>query len=184
MKRSKATINIAIARWLIPSLKLSNPQLHPYTRTLVDHRGPDSADTVEVTLDDAHLLFHGAVLWHQGTQLAQQPLVHNENVLLWNGDLYDDQDFGALSDSDCVMRALDACSTEADVFQAFTNMTGPYSVIYLNKSARKLYFGRDVLGRHSLLLAVCENGDLVIGSVLGRQKFYLDKCLTHRGSRI
>lgn len=159
--------------YLIFSLEFSKLQVHPYTRTLIDHRGPDSTNNLEVTLEDTRLLFHGSVLWHQGAELLKQPHVHKQHVLLWNGDLYEDLDLEsrALSDTDCVVRRLDACSTEADVFQMFTSLTGPYSVIYLNENTQKLYFGRDVLGRHSLLLAVCENGDFVIGSVLGEVIF-------------
>ncbi|XP_071439642.1 asparagine synthetase domain-containing protein 1 isoform X2 [Hetaerina americana] len=99
----------------------------------------------------------------QGKKLVVQPSVDDfGNILLWNGDIFSgiykkaSEDVG---DTAALLRAL-AESTPAGICSIFSQVTGPWSVIYWSQSKKTLWFGRDPLGRHSLLW--CKNDSSII----------------------
>lgn len=49
---------------------------------------------------------------------------------------------------------LDELQSTTDIMSVLWKIEGPYSLIYYQKSSDTLYFGRDVIGRHSLLLKI------------------------------
>lgn len=108
------------------------------------------------------------MLWHQGDSISEQPAILGDHVLLWNGDIFSDDIDSHCSDTEYLLTKLSKCETDDDIFEIFRCIKGPYSFIYFNMATKKLYFGRDIYGRHTLLLGKCDNGDVVISSVLGK----------------
>lgn len=124
----------------------------------------------------SQLLVVGHVLWQQGDGPTIQPINDQDHMLLWNGDVYDDRENMSESDTEYMLNRIKACETEDDLFQLLETVNGPYSIIYFDAKSQRLYFGRDMFGRHSLLLGKCEpderrqsnSDDIVISSVLGK----------------
>ncbi|KAF9379308.1 hypothetical protein CPB97_009039 [Podila verticillata] len=138
-----------------------------YTRTwatlqeLNSRRGPSAQDThTKVTQElPATLTFYGAVLHLRGDTVCHQPHVaQSGNVLLWNGEIFDgiavDQHE---NDGEVLMAKLESISEEpsSDYPRAFLNIMakieGPYAFLYFHASTKQIFFGRDCLGRRSLL---------------------------------
>ncbi|XP_046387904.1 asparagine synthetase domain-containing protein 1 isoform X2 [Ischnura elegans] len=98
--------------------------------------------------------FEGHVLWMQGCKVVAQPAADEfGNILLWNGDIFGGKYKKAsddVGDTAALLRAL-AENTPAGICGTFSEVIGPWSVIYWNESRKTLWFGRDPLGRHSLL---------------------------------
>ncbi|XP_019883594.1 asparagine synthetase domain-containing protein 1 isoform X3 [Camponotus floridanus] len=89
----------------------------------------------------------------QGSEIITQPsLDDNNNLLLWNGDIFS----GCLAKDDvCDTNViLDELQSTTDIMSVLWKIEGPYSLIYYQKSTDTLYFGRDIIGRHSLLLKI------------------------------
>jgi len=53
--------------------------------------------------------------------------------------------------------------------KALAEISGPYAFVYHDASNGILFFGRDFLGRRSLLTLTTADGDLLISSVAGEQ---------------
>ena len=98
------------------------------------------------------------------------------SVLCWNGEAwgYADQPVTG-SDSQLVFQALlAACkadtkqerqSYQAKVVKVLFTITGPYAFVFYDAHNHFLYYGRDCLGRRSLLRRKSANGDLILSSV-------------------
>ncbi|KAG0198334.1 Asparagine synthetase domain-containing protein 1 [Mortierella sp. GBA30] len=126
-------------------------------------RGPSAQDTHNIVIKQQHestthqLTFYGAVLHLRGDVVTHQPhLSKSGNVLLWNGEIFD----GIFvdhhqNDGRVLMEQLESISDLKDHWEAFLNtmakIEGPYAFVYFHASSQKLYFGRDCLGRRSLL---------------------------------
>ncbi|KAI8596454.1 asparagine synthase-domain-containing protein [Dissophora ornata] len=150
----------------------------PYQRTwsalqeLNARRGPSAQDTYNVSTaqcganvangqNSADLTFYGAVLHLRGDIVTRQPHVspQTENVLIWNGEIFD----GIFidhhqNDGQVLMGQLEGISTEhgSDKHSALflgimAKIEGPYAFVYYHSTSRTVYFGRDCLGRRSLL---------------------------------
>lgn len=59
-------------------------------KDLIAARGPDYLAEKHILLNhDWHGYFASSVLWMQGSEMKTQPsLDHDDNLLLWNGDLF------------------------------------------------------------------------------------------------
>lgn len=131
----------------------------------IRRRGPDSFKQLTVIEDCTTCMFSASVLWTQGQSLTPQPIEDKTgNVLLWNGDAYsltsedgikniDSKD----SDSLQVLQRFSTCG----VIKTLKHIQGPYSFIFLDRQNKQLWFGKDPIGRHSLLLKVNPSGLLV-----------------------
>ena len=139
-------------------------------KNLIIARGPDGLiEKFEnlTSIWSGH--FVASVLWMQGSNFCEQPAIDSSgNILLWNGDIFSGnlaQD--NLCDTIVLLNALQSCSSVLSVFQ---EIQGPYSFIYFQKSTNLLYFGRDVIGRHSLLLKVnTDENILTLTSVASKE---------------
>ncbi|XP_076644419.1 asparagine synthetase domain-containing protein 1 [Halictus rubicundus] len=139
-------------------------------KDLIVARGPDNfAERIERLNEDWCGHFAASVLWMQGYNLNVQPVVDSfGNILLWNGDVFS----GTLAqdnicDTDAILNSLQSSSNVMSVFQ---EIQGPYSFIYFQKSNNCLYFGRDIIGRHSLLLkSNTDENSLTLMSVANKQ---------------
>lgn len=130
------------------------------------NRGPDHTAAVRshitsgnATADSIFLTFTSTVLALRGDHVAKQPLVDetSESVLCWNGEAWKIQ--GELvrgNDGEAVLNLLKEASRQSSsgdaVLDVLRSIEGPFAFIYFDKPARRLYYGRDRLGRRSLLV--------------------------------
>ncbi|XP_014292257.1 asparagine synthetase domain-containing protein 1 [Halyomorpha halys] len=135
---------------------------------LLKNRGPDAFNVTEISLDgDWKASFAGSTLWTQGLNIKSQPLAHsNGSILLWNGDKYSDLH----ASSNCT-RSINENDSEDVLYHLvngnisyFEQITGPYAFIFYNSKKNELWFGRDVLGRHSLLWLISQKS-IILSSV-------------------
>lgn len=64
---------------------------------------------------------------------------------------------------------LDELQSTTDIISVLCKIEGPYSLIYYQKSTNTLYFGRDSIGRHSLLLKIdSKTNSLTLTSVANK----------------
>ncbi|KAH0491269.1 hypothetical protein TgHK011_002706 [Trichoderma gracile] len=139
-------------------------RLSPGLERRLRNRGPDHLGTVEAQLspDEGSLCvtLTSTVLSLRGDHLAKQPLVDAESgsVLCWNGEAW--KLSGRLvegNDGEAVLSLLTAAASrdpgsEDSVLDALRSIDGPFAFIFLDRRAKRLYYGRDRLGRRSLLL--------------------------------
>ncbi|KAI9801980.1 MAG: hypothetical protein M1825_003036 [Sarcosagium campestre] len=145
--------------------------------------------------DDFFLSFSSSVLSLRGTGTTEQPLVNatNGSVLCWNGEAWtiDEQKVKG-NDASIIFRLLlDALDPEKGVSpvnhphgiagqiseddarqqtlhsicRVIESISGPYAFVFYDAIYQRIIFGRDCLGRRSLLTAKTENGAYVISSV-------------------
>ncbi|KAI8718944.1 Glutamine amidotransferase type-2 domain-containing protein [Fusarium sp. LHS14.1] len=131
------------------------------------NRGPDHTGTVQAQIDGSEpdqaglfLTFTSTVLSLRGDHIAKQPLTDptSGSVLCWNGEAWGirgNQVQG--NDGEAVLALLaEASRSAADasgrILDVLRAIEGPFAFIYLDKPAKRLYYGRDRLGRRSLLI--------------------------------
>lgn len=117
-------------------------------------RGPDSSQQLIKTVSDLsyECLFSGHVLHLRGL-VTPQPLEDaNNNIFLWNGEIFSGVHVGDVeNDTEVMFHRLALCNSEADILSLFSSLQGPWSFIYYQASRHSLWFGRDYFGRRSLL---------------------------------
>ncbi|KAK3282635.1 hypothetical protein CYMTET_9632 [Cymbomonas tetramitiformis] len=129
-------------------------------REMLSRRGPDGVREQIVELGaDAKLHLLGGLLQLRGDAASAMPLMDSSgNMLLFNGEI-----FGGLSvppgenDAEALLRALgpdDTCATRAsgEVLSILSALRGPWALLYWQASSRTMFFGRDGIGRRSLLM--------------------------------
>jgi asparagine synthetase B (glutamine-hydrolysing) len=134
-------------------------------------RGPDALRQHVVRVSPILCLtFTASVLSLRGDTVVPQPLVDADtgSVLCWNGEAWG---IGGArvegNDSEAVFRLLvDAArDSRRGVLDAFASIRGPYSCIFYDARRRELFFGRDVLGRRSMVRSMTSSGDFILCSV-------------------
>ncbi len=134
---------------------IDSRNLEPLMASLA-RRGPDFQ-----TIENLHLgcgtriALLGAVLSLRGARPVLQPACDGENSLLFNGEVYDHvtddiSGFGTedLCDTTVLLRQLAATQGDGEKILKFLDgIRGPWSIIYWHNNTKRLYFGRDVLGR-------------------------------------
>lgn len=147
-------------------------------KTCLQNRGPDFLGQTVCGNDASSLCcltFSSTVLALRGDHLARQPLVSPDgrSILCWNGEAWrldrrqvEGNDGEAIHDLLTKASASDASSRQDAVLNVLRAIEGPFAFVYYDKSMQKLFFGRDRLGRRSLMLAQDGiSGDLVISSI-------------------
>ncbi|KAF9974686.1 hypothetical protein BGZ73_001844 [Actinomortierella ambigua] len=152
-------------------------ELYPATwkalQALNTKRGPSAqGGHCEVLPTDAapnqashRLDFYGAVLHLRGDNVCQQPHVSPVgNVLLWNGEVFDGLAVGPHdNDGKVLMETLEAIAGteplehERQFLANMSRIEGPFAFVYYHSATKRLFFGRDCLGRRSLLWHRSEN---------------------------
>lgn len=135
------------------------------------NRGPDhiASETIELRRNDVSSLFvtlTSTVLSLRGDEITPQPLVDDASgsVLCWNGEAWKiDGESVTGNDGRAVLRRLTQASVS--IQEALKSIEGPFSFVFLDKNTSTLYYGRDRLGRRSLLLHATET--LTFSSVAG-----------------
>ncbi|KAL9655697.1 hypothetical protein ABK040_004930 [Willaertia magna] len=156
--------------------------------TVISPRGPDEThhfilnenfnenvqeDNCATIHSDYNVCLIASLLALRGERPYPQPLqINNEHYLIWNGEIFGNEEYfsdcvlGHENDGMCLLKQLFNCKTEIEVLTVLSNIEGPFSFVYLNKKDNYLLFGRDILGRRSLLYSLNENcTEIVISSV-------------------
>lgn len=151
-----------------------------HARELLRHRGPDVLDSMTRTVAEpdspdksnkVSIHFTSSVLALRGETAVPQPLQDtvNDSVLCWNGEAWKTVD-GVVSGNDgmVIMGLLSNASRHADsqsrILRVIEQIRGPFALVYYD-GKDKLYYGRDCLGRRSLMIARLEDGSAIISSV-------------------
>ncbi len=88
---------------------------------------------------------------------------------MWNGDVFGgdlikDEDGGTQSDTEILFRVLES-SPSSSVPSVLCKVRGPFAFAYLRPGEGRLWFGRDVLGRHCLLAGGGDKEGFFLSSV-------------------
>lgn len=140
-------------------------QLSPELLQCLSKRGPDHTGTAETHVttrnsqETLYLSFTSTVLALRGDHVARQPLIDaSGSILCWNGEAWSIRGEPVPgNDGEAVLALLSEASrsaatdTEA-VLDVLRAIEGPFAFIYFDKLTGRLYYGRDRLGRRSLLV--------------------------------
>ncbi|KAJ3497408.1 hypothetical protein NLG97_g1938 [Lecanicillium saksenae] len=138
----------------------------PITGTLESRlrgRGPDHLGSVTISLQDKDLGTHlyigltSTVLALRGSHTIAQPLLDKDSgsALCWNGEAW--RIHGAAvngNDGEIVLSKLTTASAQGHkaILDILRSIEGPFAFVFVDKPSRTLYYGRDRLGRRSLLV--------------------------------
>lgn len=126
-------------------------------------RGPDSYKAIQVLLapNDLHLTFVSSVLALRGDTVQEQPQVDQTTgcVLCWNGEAWNIDGKSVLAnDSREIFSLLLSVSTisghesSQNISRVLSSIAGPFAFVFYNALTLTIYYGRDKLGRRSLLI--------------------------------
>ncbi|RPA77080.1 hypothetical protein BJ508DRAFT_417291 [Ascobolus immersus RN42] len=130
----------------------------PLLLDTISRRGPDSLRTHQVEKNGDVLTFTSSVLALRGSEITIQPLVEDESgsVLCWNGEAWrlDGKDLARDNDTVDVFNLFrDASTSEpADFIKAIRSIEGPFAFVFYDAHNARVWYGRDCLGRRSLLI--------------------------------
>jgi asparagine synthetase B (glutamine-hydrolysing) len=157
------------------------------TKRLLQNRGPDSTGQYQTTLEktyitsdenasfQVHATFMSTVLALRGIDIVEQPLKDDAagSALCWNGEAWSIAgDVVNGNDSQLVFaKLIEACDVEHayksthNVIDVLSSIRGPYALVFYDARNQRIYYGRDCLGRRSLLRKSTTDGSLVLSSV-------------------
>ncbi|XP_050306344.1 asparagine synthetase domain-containing protein 1 [Anthonomus grandis grandis] len=138
----------------------------------IRNRGPDSFNFKVLTWKDTSLAFASSVLWLQGNKITVQPIEDSDSIFCYNGDIFAGFDVSEqkLSGDTQLIHQFIKKHISRNSLSNLDKVQGPYAFIYFDKTSNKLYFGRDIFGRRSLLLGQNKERDtFIITSVAKRQ---------------
>jgi asparagine synthetase B (glutamine-hydrolysing) len=144
-----------------------NTILDDGTKEILKHRGPDSFHQHDINIKGVYLTFVSTVLSLRSHHVVTQPMIGEDGcVLCWNGEAWSfgDEDITG-NDTDAVFSKLQQANSHHDIISVFSNIRGPYACVYYHSGQHRLYFGRDCLGRRSLVTTTTQLGDRIIASV-------------------
>lgn len=147
---------------------------------LLHQRGPDILDSFNHIIPrlngtdasvTACIHFTSSVLALRGDAAVAQPLKNasDGSVLCWNGEAWKTEK-GVVSGNDgmLVMDMLSEASKQPDsqssILRVIEHIRGPFAMVYYDGNG-KLFYGRDCLGRRSLMKATLEDGTIILSSV-------------------
>lgn len=157
------------------------------TKELLRNRGPDSTGQKQLMIDAKtsenpqapsrlHTTFLSTVLSLRGDSVVEQPLLDEESssTLCWNGEAWIvDEEPVTGNDSQLIFTRLLSATTNAESIEASTmavvallaSVRGPYAFVFYDGTHKLVYFGRDCLGRRSLLRKTVESDSIILSSV-------------------
>lgn len=112
---------------------------------------------------DYYLVFINSLLQMQGLEKRESILKHQSgNILLWNGEAYSGLDIDpTLNDGKILLNKLDTRCSKHDITVIFSSLRGPWAFIYYDSGDEVIYWGRDFMGRKSLILRGGFQGSLL-----------------------
>lgn len=121
-------------------------------------RGPDHLGKAQAVVECSgsiyHLAFTSTVLSLRGDRVTTQPFVDSisGSILCWNGEAWKT---GAESvggnDGQTIFDAIIRQTSDAGILEVFQSISGPFAFVFYDQTHKRLFFGRDRLGRRSLL---------------------------------
>lgn len=153
--------------------KVDHVQPSTELRKLLCQRGPDHLGYKETTApitstENVYLAFTSSVLGLRGGHVTAQPFVDpvTDSVFCWNGEAWKIGD-KVVEENDgkkifqqlleITQTAKDKPTANAAILGAMSSISGPFAFIYFDKTYDCFYFGRDRLGRRSLLYNLGED---------------------------
>ncbi|KAI9738631.1 MAG: hypothetical protein M1834_008136 [Cirrosporium novae-zelandiae] len=158
--------------------------------TLLKKRGPDSLQQHQLQISSSrgvrYLTCLSTVLALRGDHITIQPLIDqiSGSILCWNGEAWE-INHHAISgnDSEVIFDLLlkasakdsrqgssDDTITQVDcTLNALNLISGPFSFVYYDGVNSRVFYGRDRLGRRSLLRKQMENEALILSSICDGQ---------------
>jgi asparagine synthetase B (glutamine-hydrolysing) len=156
--------------------------LDPGLKSCLCNRGPDHFGQAQVVVDKPPspvivLTFTSTVLSLRGNHITKQPFVDDAtgSVLCWNGEAWRLNGRGVDgNDGEAVFRMLtDAASQSSNsieaILEALRSIEGPFAFVFFDKPNEIVFYGRDRLGRRSLLLGKDEDASLTLASIAARR---------------
>ncbi|KAL6703496.1 hypothetical protein ACN47E_009594 [Coniothyrium glycines] len=154
------------------------------TTALLRNRGPDHLEVYQTVIvpdgsvasvqSQVHATFLSTVLALRGSSVVKQPLVDpaTASLLCWNGEAWSINGEPVVgNDSQIVLSRLleasarDGKHAERAVIDLLCSIRGPYALVFLDARNNRVFYGRDCLGRRSLLRKDTNDGSLVLSSV-------------------
>lgn len=121
-------------------------------RSALRRRGPDSSSEHHVRTQHFELRLLGAVLRLRGASVVAQPLVDGAgNALLWNGEIFGGNAVIVPPGESDTRRLLEALATATSIPDVMQSLCGPWAFVYWHAASCTLWYGRDRLGRRSML---------------------------------
>jgi asparagine synthetase B (glutamine-hydrolysing) len=161
----------------------SSVQPSPELQELLGNRGPDSTGERVVAVDGLFVTFYSTVLSLRGDTTVRQPLqkATSDSGLCWNGEAWTidgqptlgndtEQVFDLLLEAtrqptQATTRTEEALARARTISAFNSRIAGPYAFVFYDAGNGMLFFGRDFLGRRSLLTKTTDDGDVIISSV-------------------
>jgi asparagine synthetase B (glutamine-hydrolysing) len=143
---------------------------------LLCNRGPDHIGEAQGRAESDGIIhkisFTSTVLGLRGGHVTPQPFVDQQSgsILCWNGEAWKiGPDTVVGNDGERVFEAmLKASATQNSlassgpcVLEALKSICGPFAFVFFDNTRKYLYFGRDRLGRRSLLYHIAENTNTI-----------------------
>jgi len=159
---------------------------------LLKARGPDSYRVVTVTVTPAcpgdgdrstvsgltYLTFASSVLALRGEFVQQQPLTDPStgSILCWNGEAWKvngnplpGNDSATVFDLLLSAARPASRGCEERIVDVLTSIAGPFAFVFYDGLSSTMYYGRDRLGRRSLLVQGMDDGSLTLCSTLANR---------------
>ncbi|KAI1482461.1 asparagine synthase-domain-containing protein [Daldinia eschscholtzii] len=153
------------------------PSISQELKNLLSNRGPDHFGKVyrELPFENGDCVIRlnltSTVLALRGDHVAKQPLESpvTGSVLCWNGEAWriDGQPISSKNDGELILAKLDtidassAESRESHILGVLRSIEGPFAFLFYDNQDKRLYFGRDRLGRRSLLSNQAEDDNTI-----------------------
>ena len=132
----------------------------------------------------SYLNFTATVLSLRGDLVVEQPLedVQSGSILCWNGEAWKVKGttimgndavvvmnllveaLGSHCTSSIKEEAVENSTTQA-VLDVMSSVSGPYAFLFFDAQSQMIFFGRDSLGRRSLLQSIATNGSFSLSSI-------------------
>ncbi|KAI4528671.1 hypothetical protein K525DRAFT_286297 [Schizophyllum commune Loenen D] len=128
-------------------------KLYPLLEQANAARGPDAQRTRKVRAEHIDLTFYSSELRLRGDAPVVQPHEGEGNILCWNGEIFNGLNMSATeNDGVKLSEALGSLTSAEEVAALFSTLEGPYAFVYYQHQTRCIIYGRDPLGRRSLLV--------------------------------
>ncbi|CAG5091162.1 Oidioi.mRNA.OKI2018_I69.PAR.g12894.t1.cds [Oikopleura dioica] len=145
----------------------------PDDRTIkaLKNRGPDFYHQETFNVVGQSVTVVATVLSHQGEGIISQPIVTDDFIFLWNGEVYDHPRYQPQEGGDTNWFFDNVGSQitgeNATGIEIMKEIRGEFAFCTINRKTGEISFGRDRLGRRSLLLYSFENKFILASSSSG-----------------
>lgn len=147
------------------------PPLHKSFENAIRQRGPDAYEYLRIKISPILIVdFHASVLALRGPSVQTQPIQSSSgNVLMFNGQIFGGEPRISLSENDTknLFRRLDNCQSLEQVLQTISSIKGPFSIVFYHACSQSIIFGRDRIGRRSLVWNIDDASEELIISSIG-----------------